>query len=43
MKEVLECTSCGKVFSTQETLKKHAHRVHKTRKVMKEDSGLFNL
>jgi len=42
MEEVLECTSCGKVFSAEETLKKHAERVHKTNKLEKS-SGLFNL
>ncbi len=42
MSEVLECTTCGKVFSTEETVKKHAKRVHGTNKVEKEE-GLFNL
>ena len=43
MEEVLECASCGKVFSMEETLKKHAHRVHKSKNVKKKDTGLFNL
>ena len=43
MAEVLECTECGKVFSTEETVEKHANRVHGTKQVIEEDGGLFNL
>lgn len=42
MAEVLECTECGKVFSKEETVEKHAKRVHGTEEVEKE-TGLFNL
>ncbi len=42
MAEVLECTECGKVFSKEETVEKHAKRVHGTDKVERE-KGLFNL
>ena len=42
MAEVLECTKCGKVFSKEETVKKHAERVHGTNKI-KQEKGLFNL
>lgn len=40
MSEVLECTACGKVFSNEETIEKHAKRVHGTNKVEKEKSFL---
>jgi uncharacterized C2H2 Zn-finger protein len=42
MAEVLECTQCGKVFSEEETVKKHAKRVHKTSNIV-EESKLFDL
>ncbi len=43
MTEVLECTECGKVFSTEETVEKHANRAHGTKKVIEEKGGLFDL
>lgn len=42
MEEVLECNECGKVFSMEETLEKHANREHGTNKIEK-DKGLFSL
>lgn len=43
MAEILECTECGKVFSTEETVEKHADRVHGKNEVIEENGGLFNL
>jgi uncharacterized C2H2 Zn-finger protein len=42
MEEVLECNECGKVFSIEETLEKHAQRIHGTGRIEK-DKGLFSL
>jgi uncharacterized C2H2 Zn-finger protein len=43
MEEILECEECGKFFSNEETIEKHAKRVHKTTKVIESRKGLFNL
>jgi uncharacterized C2H2 Zn-finger protein len=46
MEEVLECGSCGDVFSSEETLKKHADFKHGHKKVEIKDGrageGLFS-
>lgn len=40
MEEILECSKCGKVFSREETLEKHAKRLHGSNRIEK-DEGLF--